>query len=122
MATTDKIPVCDILLTNEEFDYYNTTPDTPIPDQVTDLINSDCWAITITKNSVQTVKMNFYTLFEDPSNKISSTSLLEELTSSTDHLDIYMFQDHSWKIRVTKTETGYEYNYYKSKEGLYPVL
>ena len=138
------IPLCNIPFTEEERQHYDSKPGETIEENIKDMINSDCWAVKI--NGV--VYMNTYDLVEKINycfnmdsdlyrsdalyeaqqkwrKKVTDdpTIVLSSLKTVDDSIEIYMFGDHSWMMEIKKTEKSeYKYKFFKSEEGLYPML
>lgn len=136
------IPNCNIPFTEEERQHY----DVDLITDITELLNGDCWAIVI--NGI--AYMNIYDLIEKinycfnmKSNQYRPNPLYEAqqkwrkkvidepniilsfLKTVRNSIKIYMFRDHSWMMQIKKTnddDNKYKYSFFKSEEGLYPML
>lgn len=138
------IPLCNISFTEEERKHYDSKPCKTIEENIKNMINSDCWAVKIngiaymnTYDLVEKINYCFNmdqnpyrsdTLYENQQKwrkKVTydPTIILSSLKTVDDSIEIYMFGDHSWMMKIKKTEKNeYKYNFFKSDEGLYPML
>ena len=123
MPSLEYLPLCDILITSSELKLNSKLIQTII----LFLIEGDCWAITVTKNGAQIAKKNSYVGYDSRSiandhylseekwlSDIRSDPilLLEELVDINNYVDIYLFDDDSWKVRISKTKTSFKIDCY----------
>ena len=142
----EQIPLCTIKMNDKEFSHIGFHDNMPFEDIIHQLVGADCWAVTVVKNSVVTVKMNTYPLYEKigfcfnednpkfiPNPQflkeekwrltiIEKPSLLSELKNIGDNINIYMFGSESWKVRIIKTKDGHKYDGFKSVLNVFRTL
>lgn len=136
--TTEGLPICTTSMDNAELSIYDCYSDLSIENIISCLIGADCWGVTIIQNDTVKVKLNTYLLYERigrcfnrnhpdfipdsqylqeeelRANIIADPNLLlSELINLGDRIDIYMFGEGSWKMRITKIECGYTYDFFK---------